>query len=59
MYKITKSINNNIKGDDIIKTLGNMVAFAGGVTLGLMYKKYERDITRYMKKATKAMDTTK
>ena len=59
MYKITKSINNNIKGDDIIKTLGNMVAFAGGVTLWLMYKKYEIYITRYMKKATKAMDTTK
>ena len=40
----------------IIKTLGNMVAFAGGMGLGLLYKKYEKDITKYMKKATKKME---
>jgi len=33
-----------------------MIAFAGGVTLGLMYKKYEKDISKYMKKATKKME---
>ena len=36
-----------------------MVAFAGGVGLGLAYKKYEKDINKYMKKATKKMDTMK
>ena len=36
-----------------------MVAFAGGIGVGLMYKKYERDINKYMKKATKTMDSMK
>ncbi len=40
----------------IIKTLEKMAAFAGGLGLGLMYKKYEKDISKYMKKATKKMD---
>ena len=43
----------------IIKTIGNMVAFAGGVGLGLMYKKYEGTISKYMKKATKKMEAEK
>lgn len=48
--------NNNIKEDDIIKTLENMVAFIGGVGMGLLYKTYEKDIVKYMKKASKIME---
>ncbi len=47
--------NNNIKEDDIIKTMENMIAFIGGVGIGLLYKKYEKDISKYMKKASKSM----
>ena len=41
---------------NIIRTLEKVIAFAGGVGLGLMYKKYEKDISKYMKKATKKME---
>ena len=30
-----------------------MVAFASGMGLGIMYKKYEKDIMNYMKKVTR------
>ena len=30
-----------------------MMAFAGGIGMGLLYKKYEKDISKYMKKASK------
>ena len=39
-----------------MRTLEKMIAFAGGMGLGLMYKKYEKDISKYMKKATKKID---
>jgi len=37
----------------IIRTLEKMMAFMGGVGIGLLYKKYEKDISKYMKKASK------
>ena len=37
----------------IIRTLEKMMAFAGGIGMGLLYKKYEKDISKYMKKASK------
>ena len=33
-----------------------MIAFAGGVTMGLVYKRYEKDITKYVKKVTNKMN---
>ena len=33
-----------------------MIAFAGGLGLGLLYKKYEGDISKFMKKASKKME---
>jgi hypothetical protein len=33
-----------------------MIAFMGGIGIGLLYKKYEKDISKYMKKASKIMD---
>ena len=51
-----RKVNNNIEEDDIIKTLENMMAFVGGVGVGLLYKKYEKDISKYMKKASKKME---
>ena len=57
MYKkIISSQNNSIKGGDIIKTLEKMMAFAGGVGIGLLYKRYEKDISKYMKKASRKMN---
>ena len=32
------------------------MAFAGGIGLGLMYKKYEKDISKFMKKRAKQME---
>jgi len=43
------------KGADIIRTLEKMIAFASGMGMGLLYKKYEKDISKYMKKASKKM----
>ncbi|MDD6272273.1 MAG: hypothetical protein PUA90_01990 [bacterium] len=40
---------------DIIKTVEKMMAFAGGVGMGLLYKKYEHQINTYMKKQMKKM----
>ena len=57
MYNFNKIINtNNIKGGDIIRTVEKKIAFAGGMTMGLLYKKYERDFYKYMKKATKKLE---
>ncbi len=57
MYNFIKNNNtNNIKGGDIIRTVEKMVAFVGGMTMGLLYKKYEHDIYKYMKKAAKKME---
>ena len=39
-----------------INTIEKMIAFAGGVTVGLMYKKYEHQLGNFMKKAGKKMD---
>ena len=33
-----------------------MIDFAGGVAMGLVYKKYEKEISKYMKKVSKTMD---
>ncbi len=32
-----------------------MMAFAGGMGMGLLYKKYEKEISKYMKKVSKKM----
>lgn len=56
MYKKLGLTNNNIKEDDIIKSLENMISFVGGIGVGLLYKKYEKDISKYMKKASKKME---
>ena len=56
MYKIINIINNNIKGDDIIKTFEKMIAFMSGLGMGLLYKRYEKDIYNFMKKTSKMMD---
>ena len=56
MYNNIKIINtNNIKGGDIIRTLEKIMAFAGGIGIGLIYKKYEKEISKYMKIASKKM----
>ena len=36
--------------------LEKMMDFMGGVGIGLLYKKYEKDISKYMKKASKKME---
>jgi hypothetical protein len=33
-----------------------MVAFASGIGIGLMYKKYEKELGKYMKAAYKKMN---
>jgi len=45
--------NNNIEESDIIRTAEKIMAFAGGIGIGLMYKKYEKDIAKLMKKSSK------
>lgn len=30
-----------------MKSMNNMLMFAGGIAMGVMYKKYERQICRY------------
>ena len=40
---------------DIIKNLEKMMAFMGGIGLGIMYKKYEKDIMGYLNKVTRFM----
>ena len=32
-----------------MKTMNNIFMFAGGLAMGVMYKKYERQICRYAK----------
>ena len=32
-----------------------MISFAGGVTLGVLYKKYEKDLSKLMKMASKKL----
>jgi len=32
-----------------------MLAFAGGMGMGIMYKKYEKDIMNYVNKVTKSL----
>ena len=39
-----------------IRTLEKMMAFAGGIGVGVMFKKYERQISSYMKKQVKKMN---
>ena len=57
MYNYLKNNNtNNIKGDDIIRTLEKMLSFAGGIGVGLLYKKYEKNIADFMKKTSRKMD---
>ena len=47
---------NSDKGGDSINTVSKMIAFAGGVAMGLVYKKYEKEIIKYMKQVSKTMD---
>jgi hypothetical protein len=55
MYKKFKIKNNNIKESDIIKTLEKMMAFAGGMGMGIMYQKYKKNIMSYINKMTRNM----
>lgn len=52
MYKNNKTKDNNIKESDIIKALEKMIAFAGGLGIGVMYQKHKKDIINYMKRMT-------
>ena len=47
------------KERDIIKTLTNMMMFAGGMGIGILYHKYNKDMTKYMNKAKKAANSIK
>ena len=35
-----------------IKTFENMIFLAGGTIMGIMYKKYEKEINKYIKKVS-------
>ncbi len=39
-----------------MRSFEKMLAFMGGISIGLMYKKYEKDIVKYMKAASKKMN---
>ena len=39
-----------------MKTMNNMFMFAGGLAMGVMYKKYERQICRYAKSIMKIVN---
>lgn len=39
-----------------MKNMGTMIAFAGGLTMGLMYMKYEKDINRCVKSIMKKVN---
>ena len=52
-------VKNNIKECDIIKTISNMIAFGCGLSMGIMYHMYQEDIVKYMKKATKKVESIK
>ncbi len=55
MYKNIKSFNNNTKESDIIKTLEKMIVFAGGMGMGIMYQKYQKDVVNYIKRVVRDM----
>lgn len=39
-----------------MKSMNNMLMFAGGIAMGVMYKKYERQICRYAKSIMKKVN---
>ena len=39
-----------------MKTMNNMLMFTGGLAMGVMYKKYERQICRYAKSIMKKVN---
>lgn len=47
------------KERDIIKSLTNMMMFAGGMGLGILYQKYNKDVMKYMNKAKKTVNNMK
>ncbi len=42
-----------------MKTAGNMLIFATGILMGVMYNKYENDISKTVKKTVKKIDDLK
>lgn len=54
-----KNANNNIRRIDIIKYVGMIMAFGCGVGATMLYEKYNKDIMKEIKKATKKVKEVK